>query len=73
MIVNLNVMWKCVLCGSLKCVYFCGSFVIGRTVETQLIFTGRSKVVLLLWIVFCYLCFAFVFIMLSCLFLAITC
>ena len=32
--------------------------------------TGRSKAVLLLWIIFCYLCFLFVFVMLSCLFLA---
>ena len=33
-------------------------------------FTDRSKAVLLLWILFCYLCFTVVFIILSCLFLA---
>ena len=38
--------------------------------KSELIPQDRAKAVLLLWILFCYLCFAFVFFILSCLFLA---
>ena len=37
---------------------------------TQVFFTDRSKVVLLLWSFFAFLCFVFVFVIQSCLFLA---
>ena len=37
----------------------------------QVSFADRSKVVLLLWILFCHSCFIFIFVVLACLFLAV--